>query len=76
LGTGHFDGEGRGRRKISTHDRHGAEKSRAIAAEAQWAYRPLPPRRRIGATGPGDIVGEMSLIERRAPSVSVAAASD
>ncbi len=36
----------------------------------------LPPRKKIGDMGAGDIIGEMSLIEKRAPSVSVVTASD
>jgi len=36
----------------------------------------LPPQRKIGDMGTGDIVGEMSLIEKRPPSVSVVMAGD
>ncbi len=36
----------------------------------------LPPERKIGEMFTGDIVGEMSLIEKRPPSVSVTMASD
>jgi CRP-like cAMP-binding protein len=36
----------------------------------------LPPAKKIGEMGPGDIIGEISLIEKRPPAVSVATASD
>ena len=36
----------------------------------------LPSRRKIGDMATGDIVGEMSLIEKRPPAVSVVMASD
>jgi CRP-like cAMP-binding protein len=36
----------------------------------------LPPAKTIGEMGPGDIIGEISLIEKRPPAVSVATASD
>ena len=36
----------------------------------------LPPRKKIGDMGTGDIIGEMSLIEKRAPSVSIEVTRD
>lgn len=36
----------------------------------------LPPAKKIGEMGAGDIIGEISLIEKRPPAVSVVMASD
>ncbi|MEA1051735.1 cyclic nucleotide-binding domain-containing protein [Lamprobacter modestohalophilus] len=36
----------------------------------------FPPSKKIGEMGPGDIIGEISLIEKRPPAVSVVTARD